>query len=333
MLALHPRRPSLLLRITGVAALSLATLACGSGAAPVASPSPASPAPSAPAPSAPSPSAPAVESPAPSLPSSDPAEPGATPIPAKPVKTPAPALPVIARDSIATVVTDDLRVRSRPGVSDDSELLEPLLDRGREVLVVDGPVEASGYTWYLVAPLGHLADQDLPVGWVAVADKDGEPWVQARDAECPEKPTTFGQLSTLEPLIALACFGDEEIEFTAQALRPEATCGVDLGWTIQPDWLGSTCAQPLFILTGPGGDGDLYTIIEPGTQIGDIEPGVTPDEAVDVVVRGHFDHEASGSCRIDVYEPEAGPGPDITDDEAIVICRSQFVVTSLEPAG
>jgi hypothetical protein len=239
---------------------------------------------------------------------------------------------VIPHDSIATVVTDDLRVRSKPGVSGESKLLEPLLDRGREVLVLDGPVQASGYSWYLVAPLGLGDDHELPVGWVAAADKTGEVWVEARDAECPQAPTTIAELSILEPLIALACFGDQEIEFTAQAMRPEATCGVDLGWTIQPDWLGSTCRQPEFILIGPGAERDLYTIIEPGTRIGDIDPGVVPEEAVDVVVRGHFDHEASDSCRIDVYVPESGH-PDMTPEEAVVICRSQFVVTSLEAAS
>jgi hypothetical protein len=201
------------------------------------------------------------------------------------------------------------------------------------VLLVDGPVEASGYTWYLVAPLGSLNDQELPVGWVAVADKTGETWVEARDAECPGKPSTIAQLSSLEPLIALSCFGDEEIEFTAQAIEPEATCGVDIGWTIEPDWLASTCPQPMFILTGPDAERDLYTVIEPGTDVGDIDPGVLREDAVDVVVRGHFDHEASDSCRVAVTEPDAGSEPDVTPEEAIVICRSQFVVTSLEAAS
>ena len=329
MIALQSPRSSLLVRIVGAAALSLVTVACGGGAGaavPSPSSSPASSPPSvSPLPSAsPTPSSPpvAVDSPAPSLPSSTPEE---------PVSTPAPSLPVIPHDSIATIVTDDLRVRSKPGVSDDSELLEPLLDRGREVLVVDGPVEASGYTWYLVATLGHRDDHGLPVGWVAIADKNGETWVQPRDAECPEKPTTFARMSELEPLIALACFGDEEIEFTARAMEPEATCGVDVGWTIQPDWLGSTCRHPEFILTGEGASRDMDTITEPGTELGDIDPGVTPEDAVDVVVRGHFDHEASGSCQVDVYIAESGD-PGVTPEEAVIICRSQFVITSMEAA-
>ena len=327
MIALQSRRSPLLVRIVGAGMLSLVIVACGSGAGaavPSPSSSPASAPPSvSPLPSASPTSRPvAGHSPAPSLPSAN---------PGVPAGTPAPSLPLIARNSIATIVTDDLRMRSKPGVTDDSELLEPLLDRDREVLVVDGPVEASGYTWYLVAPLGLRADHQRSVGWVAVADKNGETWVQPRDAECPEKPTTFTQMSELEPLIALACFGDEEIEFTAQAMEPEATCGVDAGWTIQPDWLGSTCPQPEFILVGEGASRDMYTITEPGTELGDIDPGVTPEDAVDVVVRGQFDHEASGSCQVDVYIPESGD-PGVTPEQAVIICRSQFVITSMEAA-
>jgi len=67
-------------------------------------------------------------------------------------------------------VTDDLRVRSKPEVSGSSELLTPLLDNGRQVYVVDGPVPGSGYEWYLVAPVQEAGDEHAPFGWVAGAD-------------------------------------------------------------------------------------------------------------------------------------------------------------------
>jgi serpin B len=84
--------------------------------------------------------------------------------------------PAIGIGSAVVTVSDSLRVRSAPGVSDDSIKYEPLLPVGTELLVVGGPVEASGYVWWQVEPLS-LALQDADVGWVAMADHDGEPWI------------------------------------------------------------------------------------------------------------------------------------------------------------
>ena len=59
-------------------------------------------------------------------------------------------------------------------MSDDSIKYEPLLHVGTDLL--GGPVEASGYVWWQVEPLSFtLLDAD--VGWVALGDHDGEPWV------------------------------------------------------------------------------------------------------------------------------------------------------------
>ena len=108
------------------------------------------------------------------------------------VPTPAVAVKV---GSIATVVSDDLRLRSRPEVSDASKKLEPLLQRGRHVFVVKGPVAGSGYRWYEVQPLGSTGDQSPgPFGWVAAADKTGEPWIKDGAFVCPKAPTTLQAL-------------------------------------------------------------------------------------------------------------------------------------------
>ena len=40
-----------------------------------------------------------------------------------------------------------------------------------------GPVRASGYGWYRVAPVGVELSGGATDGWVAVADQDGTPWV------------------------------------------------------------------------------------------------------------------------------------------------------------
>ena len=81
---------------------------------------------------------------------------------------------------LGSVLVDALRVRSKPGISDDSIMYEPLLKQGTRFGYIDGPVAASGYQWYLVdlgadSPLRDGVTQ----GWVAAGDRDGTPWIDA----------------------------------------------------------------------------------------------------------------------------------------------------------
>lgn len=69
-------------------------------------------------------------------------------------------------------------MRSEPRVSDDSIKYEPVLPLGTELLVIDGPIGASGYTWYEVEPLSFAGLDGPGYGWVAMAGKDGEPWIE-----------------------------------------------------------------------------------------------------------------------------------------------------------
>ncbi len=104
--------------------------------------------------------------------------PGSTP--ASPPVTAAPspsATPTLAQGSLAVTVVDRLRVRSQPRVSDDSVKYEPLLPAGTQLTVIEGPVEASGYAWYHVAPVAVTLTGGVADGWVAMADRDGTPWI------------------------------------------------------------------------------------------------------------------------------------------------------------
>ena len=106
--------------------------------------------------------------------------------PVSPATTPAASLePAIGIGSAVVTVSDALRVRSAPGVSDDSVKYEPLLPLGTELLVVGGPVEATGYVWWQVEPLS-FALEDANVGWVAMADHDGEPWIALSGDASPQ---------------------------------------------------------------------------------------------------------------------------------------------------
>lgn len=86
--------------------------------------------------------------------------------------------------SIVEVVTVGLRVRTEPTVDDAiSVKLDPLLGPGTKLRVVDGPVTADDYDWYLVEAVS-LAHR----GWVAAADHDGEAWIDVARAAASAAP-------------------------------------------------------------------------------------------------------------------------------------------------
>ena len=130
--------------------------------------------------SSPSPSPAASTAPLPA-PTSSPGVPGSTASPAPlPAPTPTPADPFLGQ--VVVTVSDNLRVRSEPRVADDSIKYIPLLPLGTELRVLDGPVKGSGYTWYKVEPVSFTGLEGPGQGWVAMAAKDGEPWIALADA-------------------------------------------------------------------------------------------------------------------------------------------------------
>jgi len=84
--------------------------------------------------------------------------------------------------ALAVTVSDGLRVRSLPAVDGASANFQPLLPVGTQLEVLEGPVDGSGYTWIHVAPVGVTLDGGVTDGWVAIADHDGTPGVEAQAA-------------------------------------------------------------------------------------------------------------------------------------------------------
>ena len=216
---------------------------------------------------------------------------------------------------VTTLASDGLRVRSEPRVSDDSFKLLPLLPPGSQLYVLDGPVSASGYDWYEVAP---LSSRTLPSGWVASADRDGEPWIAAGAFDCPPLPTDFRSLSALPRGVGLACFPRAPI--TVEARLISCNCDVDGSW-YTPDWffLGSGSPDLLVdprVTAVPSDSADWFVLnLDPTGE----HPDVLPIGQV-VEVRGIFDHPAASSCtRTEIDgEPVSSPG-----------CRLEFAVTRL----
>ena len=298
------------LSLAAAASLCIVLAACGSTAASVG--------PSASLEPSIAPSAPPTASPAP--------EPTPTPEPSEP---PVDSVP-IPSDAYARVVTDDLRVRSKPGVSGDSTKLEPLLQRDTLVLVVDGPVQASGYDWYQVQPLAR-SDLDEPVapfGWVAAAGKDGEPWIEPDAVECPPVPTDLDGLANLseisENYYGITCFSGDEISFTARLVTPDSWCGLGAETNWDPVWMGTCSAPPNYLVRLDDDDGGsaFWPAWSPDVDLGIAPPMESPpDMWPQVRVTGMFDHPAAQSCR---SRPDSK-----VDPEVILNCRRLFVVTSM----
>lgn len=129
----------------------------------------------------PSASAPAQTAPAQASPSSSPMPtPAQTSAPAQsaiPQVSPTPADdgslvdgPLRAGDIAAMVTDGRLVIRTQPGTGTDSAIFKTKIYPGQRVLILEGPIEASGYPWYRIR-LGVIE------GWVAAAARDGTPWL------------------------------------------------------------------------------------------------------------------------------------------------------------
>jgi hypothetical protein len=259
------------------------------------------------------------------------ATPAATPSPT-PAITPTPSRAPAARfahDSFVMVSTDDLRVRTKPGVAASSVKLEPLLWRGAIAFVLDGPVAASGYQWYLISPLGEADLQqhaDPPrLGWVAAAGKDGAPWLQKLVEPCGPNVLGYAPAEFDWPpsgFIALNCLGSKRHSFVADIGTRGPGC--DVAPQVTPSHF-DVCGR-LFFLADPDRDPAYFQVLEvvldPSIDVTRLKT-LAPRSYLRVNVTGQYNHPSARTCR---RTRDAGPMP----PELVVLgCRSQFVVTRL----
>jgi hypothetical protein len=221
-------------------------------------------------------------------------------------------------DHVAVTVVPGLRVRSEPRVSDDSVKLDPVLPIGTPLYVLDGPVSASGYMWYEVAP---LSSSKLPMGWVAKADRSSEPWLAGSHFSCPQVPTDFRSLAALPPGVGLACYPHVPITVSARLIGCD--CDVDSG-SLTPGWFSLGTGGPEMLveprMTRPPRDvRDWFWLsLDPAGQ----HPKVLPMGEV-VEVTGIFDHPAAATCTYTELEGKPAPSQ---------LCRLAFAVTRLVSA-
>jgi hypothetical protein len=233
-------------------------------------------------------------------------------------------------DSIAEVVTTDLVMRSLPGVTSDSIILDRVLQPNDRLFVIEGPEEATGYEWYHVQLLEE--GKSGAVGWVAAASGDGEAWIASSAIACPDADQSDAfELDTFHRLELLSCLGERQIRITVQAMG--ICAGIVPGlpnFTIEPMWLGmgSTC--------GWGREENYLSTMQPFLMpsVGsDYPPGA---ERLDWYrLTGQFDHPDAESCvlrELSDGHPDMPPVPDLTREEVVLLCRSHFAVERAERA-
>lgn len=251
--------------------------------------------------------APSPATPVPPTSTAEPAASGPTPAVA-PTPTLAPSFAGLA---VVAALEDDLRIRSRPWIGDDSEQRE-LIPKGTRLLVLAGPVPGSGYDWYELAPLDM--SPSLSVGWVAASSRDGAPWLGPSTYPCPAKPATADQIAAVPGAVGLLCFGGQPITFDGRVTW--CNCDVDPGEFFMPGWF----ARSTKVIVGLDADGPppvddaLWLLVDPAGH-----HAVPVPEDKPLTITGLWDHPAASTCWTTPYDSE--------ERVETSVCRLRFVVT------
>ncbi len=223
-------------------------------------------------------------------------------------------------------VSDDLRVRSAPGLTSERHELLPI---GTRVWVIDGPVVAADYEWFKVVVPAVDAGGGVPrVGWVAASDHGAEPWLERAVFACPD-PASL-DVADLMRLTArerahdgLACFGSSTIRFEGTI---DLVCGVEdrPGWDLSPEWLSANASTRITVR-----DGDAGVTAFPLPDLGlPVACGEGDDERYRI--DAHFDDGAAPTCAATI---RTGNEPVDLQHVAEYWCRTSLVIERLTPAG
>ena len=250
-------------------------------------------------------------------------DPGPTPV----VEAPGDVLPP---GSLVRVTVESIKLRTGPTIE---AMLLDTADRG-ELVVIGytylslgfGPVEAEGFVWYPVIPLGTTDLENLPprgeptqAAWMAVGNGD-ESWVEPVAPRCIHGDPDLATLEGMLEWERVACFGDRQI--TIEGVFGCGGCGGSIPGTFEPYWL----ASPMYY---------AFLSVDPQERIGPFvlrfapDGPAQPDEGTIVRVTGHFDDPRSSECVIGPGEPNQVVHPTVQE----LYCRSHFVVDSVEVIG
>lgn len=220
-----------------------------------------------------------------------------------------------APDTLVSVIEGPLRVRSKPSVEEDSEKFTPLLDTGQRLFVISGPVQGSGYNWYLVRPVAKRVTSD---GWVSAGSREGVPWLQPAAADCPPVPT-LADIGALDPALRILCFAGRDLTFTT-TITWGGNCGSGVLFD-KPAWLAS--CETTFRW---GGKTSTVIVAVPPELAGAVGSNKAGD-TFKAKVTAHLDDPGGLTC-----QAKAGtPGdPVIVSSTVVLDCRAIFVTTAFE---
>ena len=229
--------------------------------------------------------------------------------------------PELGPDVVAEVVTTDLVIRSGPGVAPESQIHRPALGPGDLLYLVDGPVSADGFEWYLADPYhaleSGLGADTFGLGWVAAADTTGEEWIVPTQPSCPSE-ASLQSLSELWAPLRVACFADDTI-----SLEGDVYC-LDLGAPVpnpHPAWLTwDRCHMlPHGALPPSAGGSNAGVAIH--------YPPDAERLSGHLRITGHFDDPRAAEC---VFPIPTQPGDvyslDLSNRSQQLSCRASLVI-------
>jgi hypothetical protein len=236
---------------------------------------------------------------------------------------------------LADVVADRLNVRVSPDreaaivvVPPEGDGLPGLAVIGQmtlfhDVYLFDGPVEADGFSWYLIGTDRDESSGPERVGWVAAGDAS-EPWLVPA-SRCPAPPFELADVTYVAATwgMKLACFGKQEL--TLQGWYPYLPADVEA--------TGDCSVEPAWLYCGPAPYGyydlrvaemDFYDTRSAERVVFTFDPSaglLLPDRGQWIQLVGQFDHPAAQAC----------DGEDTNGVDWVTLqCRLQFVVSAAQ---
>lgn len=233
---------------------------------------------------------------------------------------------ILPNRAIADIRVDQLNVREA-GTQDAPVLGQ--LRAGARVFVIGSPATRDDMHWYRIAivsgaytGLACQSDFCARVGFVASPVED-DPWLREVEIGCPSSPMRIEELTMLAPLERLHCYEDVDIVITGTIDHP--CCGYVGVVQHEPAWLATPGSMPYFR------GGLQHTLLFRSDPATDIE---WPERGDVIRATAHFDDPAAVTCRQGIdpqyADQEVEPGQVASAPEAVLVCRTQLVVSEYD---
>ena len=235
------------------------------------------------------------------------------------------------------VVADAVRLREAPGLAAPGVVV-PVPDAPpypvlvgtstptQHVYVLDGPVEADGVSWYLVAPSDgdHFVAPQF-TGWMAAGD-EVDAWLVEDAVPCPGGDVELADLTltAVNWAVRIDCYAGRRL--TLQGWFPSLPAQISPeGCGLEPVWLrcGFGALMPVEMdIFDPGNANRVDFAIDPASGLS------MPAGDQWIMVTGSFDHPAAEACTFEVDSPIK-----TAYDLNVLSCRLIFVADRVVTLG